>query len=116
MQTIYYTAMHLEALQASLLLEANVYMLFLVAILDLASRWPPNMILTPETDFHPKISGIGGITLVSVLYWSKSRNSTTPRSYFGGHLGFGIKMTPKHDFNTRNGFFALKLVRLDVLF
>ena len=23
----------------------------LAAILDLASRWPPNIILTPETDF-----------------------------------------------------------------
>ena len=37
--------MHLEALQASFLSETNVYLgvylLFLAAILDLASRWPP---------------------------------------------------------------------------
>ena len=63
----------------------------------------------------PKISGIRGITLVSVLHWSKSRNSTNPRCYFGGHLGFGIKMTPKHNFNTRNGFVALKSVGSEVL-
>ena len=37
---IYYTKMHLEALQASFLLETNVYLLLLVAILDVASRWP----------------------------------------------------------------------------
>ena len=43
---------------------------------------------------HPEISGIRGITLVSVLHWSKSWNSTNPRCYFGGHLEFGIKMTP----------------------
>ena len=30
-------------------------------------------------------------------------------------LDFGIKMTPKYDFNTRNGFVALKLVGLEVL-
>ena len=35
--------------------------------------------------------------------------------YFGGHLGFGIKMTPKHNFNTNNGLVALKLVGLEVL-
>ena len=64
---------------------------------------------------RPKINGISGITLVSVLYWSKSRNSTNPRSQFGGHLGFGHKMTPKHNFNTRNGFVTLKLVGLEVL-
>ena len=43
---------------------------------------------------------------------------------FCGHLRFGIKMTPpplpnkqkqKHNFNTRNGFVALKLVGLEVL-
>ena len=33
----------------------------------------------------------------------------------GDHLGFGIKMPPKHNFNTRNGFFAQKLVELEVL-
>ena len=32
----------------------------------------------------------------------------------GGHLGFGIKMTPKHKFNPRNRFVALKLVELEV--
>ena len=35
--------------------------------------------------------------------------------YFGGHLGFCIKMTTKHNFNTRNGFVALKLVGLKEL-
>ena len=40
MQTVYYTTVNLEALQASLL-ETNVYLLFLAAILDLASRWHP---------------------------------------------------------------------------
>ena len=35
--------------------------------------------------------------------------------YLGGHLGFGIKMNPKHNFNTRNGFVALQLVGLEVL-
>ena len=35
--------------------------------------------------------------------------------YFGGHLGFGIKMTPKHNFSPRNGFFVLKLAGLKVL-
>ena len=49
MQTLYYTTMHLEALQVSLLSETNMY-LFLAAILDFASRWPPNIISTPETD------------------------------------------------------------------
>ena len=47
---------------------------------------------------------------------------------FGGQIGIGIKMTPppkkkkkkkkkkqKHNFNTRNGFVALKLVGLEVL-
>ena len=62
---------------------------------------------------HPKISGIKGIT--SVLHWSKSKNSTNPRCYFGGHLGFGIKMTPNDNFNTRNGFVAIELVGLEVL-
>ena len=33
----------------------------------------------------------------------------------GGHLGFGIKMSPKHNFNTRRGFVALKLVGSEVL-
>ena len=58
----------------------GVYLLFLVVILDLASRW---------------INGISCITLVSMLNWSKSRNSTNARCYFGGHVGFGIKMIPK---------------------
>ena len=53
MQTLYYTTMHLGALWASLLSETNVYLLFLAAILDLASRWPPNIILTAETDLSP---------------------------------------------------------------
>ena len=53
MQTLYYTTMHLEALQALLLSEINVYLLFLAAILDLASRWLPNIVLTPETDSSP---------------------------------------------------------------
>ena len=35
--------------------------------------------------------------------------------YFGGHLGCGIKMTLKHNFNARNGFVAPKLVGLEVL-
>ena len=35
--------------------------------------------------------------------------------YFGDHLGFGINMTPNHNFNNRNGFVALKLVGLEVL-
>ena len=45
--------------------------------------------------------------------------------FFGGHLGFGIKMTPpppplpnkrkqKQHFNTRNGFVALKLMEIEV--
>ena len=34
---------------------------------------------------------------------------------FGGHLGFGIKMTPKYIFKTRNGFDTLKLVGLEEL-
>ena len=63
---------------------------------------------TPKRICHPTISGIRDITLVSVLHWSKSRNSTNPRCYFGGHLGFNIKMIPKHNFNTRNGFSTLK--------
>ena len=36
--------------------------------------------------------------------------------YFSGHLGFGIKMTPKHNFNTRNGLVALKLVGLEAFY
>ena len=83
---------------------------------------PPPQQTKTETYFQhqkqirsPKISGIRGITLVSISHWSKSRNSTNPRCYFGGHLGFGIKMIPKHNFNTRNGFVALKLVGLEVL-
>ena len=51
----------------------------LAAILDLASRWHPSVISTLETDSFTKISGFRGIILVSVLYWSKSRNSTNPR-------------------------------------
>ena len=74
-----------------------------------------NIISTQKWIRRRKISGIRGITLVSVSLCSKSRNSTNPRCYFGGHLGFGIKMTTKHDFKTRNGFFALKLVGLEVL-
>ena len=35
--------------------------------------------------------------------------------HFRGHLGFGIKMNPKHNSNTRNGFVALKLLVLEVL-
>ena len=53
MQTLYYTTLHLEALQASFLLETNKYLLFLAAILDLALRWPPNIILTLEMDPSP---------------------------------------------------------------
>ena len=34
--------------------------------------------------------------------------------HFGRHLGFCIKMTPKHNLNTRNGFIALILVGLEV--
>ena len=84
---------------------------------------PPPQQTKTETQFQhqkrsrrSKIIGIRGITLVSVSHLSKSRNSTNPRCYFGGHLGLGIKMTPKHNFSTRNGFVALKLVRLEVLF
>ena len=32
-----------------------------------------------------------------------------------GHFGFSIKMTPKRNFNTRNGFVALQLVGSEVL-
>ena len=53
MQTLDYATMHLEAFQESLLSETNVYLLFLAAILDLASKYPPNIILTPETDSLP---------------------------------------------------------------
>ena len=53
MQTLYYTTLHLEALQASFLSETNVYLLFLAAILDLALRCPPNIISTPEMDSSP---------------------------------------------------------------
>ena len=106
--------MHLEALQASSSLETNVYLLFLAAILDLASSWPPN-IMTQKRIRRPKISGIRSIPLVSMLHWSKYRNSTNPRCYFGDHHGCGVKMTPKHYFNTRNGFVALKLVGIEVL-
>ena len=40
--------------------------------------------------------------------------------HFGGHLGFGIEIPPpppppQHNFNTGNGFIALKLVGLKVL-
>ena len=35
--------------------------------------------------------------------------------YFGGRLGFGIKVTLKDNFSTRNGFIALTLVGLEVL-
>ena len=115
MQTAYYTTMHFETLQASFLLETNVYLLFLAAILDLASRWTPNIILTQKRICHPTISRIRDITIVCLLDWSKSRNSTNLRCYFGEHLGFGIKMTPKHNFITRNGFVTLKLVGLEVL-
>ena len=73
MQPVYYTTMRLEALQASLL-ETNVYLLFLVAILDLASRWP---------------------------------TTTTTNN--------NNKQKQKYNFNTRNGFVALKLVGLKVL-
>ena len=34
--------------------------------------------------------------------------------YFGGHIGFGIKMTPNHNFDNRNRFVAFKLVGLEV--
>ena len=54
-----------------------------------------------------KISGIRGITLVSVLHWSKSRNSTNPRCYFIFiynnpelpeylEYGFSLGYTPGH--------------------
>ena len=33
--------------------------------------------------------------------------------YFGGHIGFGIKITPHQNF--RNGYIALKIVGLEVL-
>ena len=51
MQTVHYTTMHLEALQASLLLETNVYLLFLAAIFDLASRWPQHNFYTKKNGF-----------------------------------------------------------------
>ena len=54
-------------------------LVILAAILDLVSRWPPNITLTPQTDSSRKVSGIRGITLVSVLHWSISRNATNPR-------------------------------------
>ena len=122
MQTLYYTKTHLEALQASFLSETNVYL----GCTCLYFLWPSwiwhrdessNIILTQhqKRTGRPKISWIRGIALVSVLHWSKSKNSTNPRCYLGGHLGFGLKMTPKHNFNTRNGFVALKLVGLEVL-
>ena len=94
----------------------GVYLLFLVVILVWHQDDPPPQQTKTETWFQHqkrirrlKVSGIRGITLVSVSHWSKSRNSTNPRCYFGGHLWFGIKMTPKHDFNNRNGFVALKI-------
>ena len=88
----------------------GLYLLFLAASLDLAwicSPPPPprkkqrNIISTPETDSSPYISGIRGITLVSVSHWSKPMNSTKSTCYYGGHLGFSIKMTPKPNLNTR---------------
>ena len=64
MQTVYYTTMHLETLQASLLFLDQCILVI-----------------------------------------------------FGGHLGFGIKMTSKleHNFNTKNGFVTLELVGLEIL-
>ena len=54
-------------------------LVILAAILDLTSKLPHIIILTPETDSSPQISGIRGFTLVSGLHWSKSRNSTNLR-------------------------------------
>ena len=80
MQTWYYTTMHLEALHASFLCVPGIYLLFLAAILDLASRCPPPPPPPPtHTHTHKK------------------------------------KTKKKHNFNTRNGFVALKLMRLKVL-
>ena len=64
---------------------------------------------------RPEISGIRGITLVSVSHWSKSRNSTNPRCYFWRPSWIWHQDDPKHNFNTRNGFVTLKLVGLEVL-
>ena len=52
-------------------------LVILVAILDLASIWPPD--IHQKRICRPKISGIRCITQVFVLHWSKSRNSTNPR-------------------------------------
>ena len=76
---------------------------------------PQNIIYHQKRIRRPKINGIRGTALVSVLHWSKSRNSTKPRCYFGSHLGFDIKMTPEQNFNSRNEFVALKLGGLQVL-
>ena len=74
-----------------------------------------NIIENKKRIRRPKISGIRCITLVSVSHWSKSTNSTNPKCYLCGHFGFSIKMTPKRNFNTKNGFFALKSVESEVL-
>ena len=49
------------------------------------------------------------------LFLSETNVYLDPTCYFGSHLGFGINMTLKHNFNTRNGFVILKLVGLEVL-
>ena len=49
------------------------------------------------------------------LFLSETNVYLGSTCYFGRHLGFGIKMTPKHNFNTRNGFIVLQLMGLKVL-
>ena len=78
MQTVYYTTMHLEALQASSLLDTNEYLLILVAILDLASRWHPNMILTPETDSSPYNYTVHHPARVTVVNLAKMAETIAP--------------------------------------
>ena len=83
MQTWYYTTVHLEALQASFLSETNVYLGYARYFWRSSWNWhqdypppphPPQQTKT-ETQFQhqkrirrPKISGIRGITLVSVSH------------------------------------------------
>ena len=78
-------------------------------IICISHTWPSHTNITLHYNAFGILSGIILIVLLETnVYLGYTCN-------FGGHRGFRIKMTPKRNFNVRNGFFVLKLVGLEVL-
>ena len=93
----------------------GVYLLFLAAILDLASRWTPKHNFNARNGFVAlKLVGLD-VMLSYLCYIGQNLGIPQIQVILAAILDLASGWTPKHNFNARNGFVALKLVGLEVL-